>query len=71
MLHTSQTSGESKGYHFTHPNIVNSMSASQIAFGYGGESTSMKLFSIPRGTDINQNSAFNRSRKRKNTKNNG
>jgi len=38
------------------------VSASQIAFGYGGESTSLKSYGIGRGgrsVNINQNSASN------------
>ncbi|KAK7265426.1 hypothetical protein RJT34_33046 [Clitoria ternatea] len=36
------------------------LSASQIAFGYGGESTTIKSYGIPRGgSNISHNSAFN------------
>ncbi|TKY54428.1 DNA-directed RNA polymerase III subunit RPC4 [Spatholobus suberectus] len=41
--------------------VEKKVSASQIAFGYGGESTSIKSYGIPRGgssANISQNSAF-------------
>ncbi|KAL2339013.1 hypothetical protein Fmac_013459 [Flemingia macrophylla] len=42
--------------------VEKKVSASQIAFGCGGESTSMKSYGIPRGVNNNQNSAFSEAR---------
>ncbi|XP_061361746.1 uncharacterized protein LOC133305518 [Gastrolobium bilobum] len=49
------------------PKVEKKVSASQIAFGYGGESTSIKSYGIPRGgsnTNGSQNSAFNGAREK-------
>ncbi|XP_020228652.1 uncharacterized protein LOC109809688 [Cajanus cajan] len=44
--------------------VEKKVSASQIAFGYGGEATSMKSYGIPRGANINQNSTFSEARQK-------